>query len=83
MELIKNLNDLKALISQKEPDGLECFIALRGGARSSKRIRYSSALKLFEVYNEIDDSFQELKAEELFTQSNVGLALEGDALYSY
>jgi hypothetical protein len=57
MKLIKSVEELKEVSATSQ---LNCFIALRGGARSSKHILFDSESKLFEILNEIDGSFQEL-----------------------
>lgn len=81
---VRDLEHLTELASR--PDGLECFISLAGGiARSSKIIRYLPPRKgykvgQFDVTNEIDDSFQTLWPKQLWTQSNVGDALDLGAL---
>lgn len=79
MRQIQDLLELSALASA--PEGLECFIALNGGFRSSKYIRFESGV--FSVTNEIDDSEQELTASELWSESNIGEALDKGALYTY
>ncbi len=75
---IKDIKHLKQLAYEEE--GVECFISL-GGLRSSKRIWYED--NTFEIVNEIDDSEQTLKEEELWTDSNIGEALDKGALYKY
>ena len=81
MTRIEDLDHLKKM-AEKEP--LECFIKLNFGARSSKRISYSSEEeKPFYIYHEIDGSEEKLKETELLTESNIGHALSLGALYAY
>lgn len=83
-QVIRDLAHLIALSSR--PDGLECHIELANGlARSSKRIYYlpptgNQKAGRFEIVNEIDDSEQTLSAKALWTQSNIGQALDKGAL---
>jgi len=72
---IKTIKQLKKFAT----DGLDCFIALNGGARSSKHIWLDG--KQFEVINHIDDTEQCLSEKELWTESNIGEALDKGALY--
>lgn len=77
---IKDLEQLRELANNSE--GVEVFIALQGGLRSSKTIYYSD--KLWTVYNHIDDSEDEgLKDGQLKTETNIVDALEKGALYLY
>jgi len=65
---------------------IECYIALQGGARSSKTIQLDcvrNGVPVYAVFNEIDDSKQLLKESELWTLSNVGEALDRGVLYLY
>jgi len=79
MEKITSINQLKEEASAE--DGVECFIQLMYGLRSSKCINYDG--ETFYVYNEINDTEDELTEEELFTESNVGEAIEKGALIKY
>jgi hypothetical protein len=81
MKKIESIEELKKISSKNE--GIDCFIALNGGARSSKRIRFSVVDKLFNIYNEIDDSEQFLPIEELDSQTNIVKAINAKALYMY
>ena len=85
--LIRDLAPLTVLASR--PDGVECFIALAGGlARSSKTIRYLTPTNMrykvgqFAVLNGIDGSEQTLWPRQLWTQSNIGKALDAGALFA-
>lgn len=83
---IRDLLHLTALASR--PEGLECFYSLAGGAaRSSKVIRYLSPrpgykVGQFDVFNNIDDTWQTLWPKQLWTQSSIGAALDAGALYA-
>ena len=79
---ISSLKELKELAGAE--DGVECFIALNGGMRSSKHIWYWKEENTFDVFNEIDDSDQEgLHSSALWSESNIGEALDKGALYVY
>lgn len=77
---IKSLDELKTLASNNERP-LEVFIQLNFGARSSKRIDYNRNTDYWHIFNEIDDTEQELHTEELAEKTNIIKALEGGALY--
>lgn len=84
MEQIKSLQHLKELASTDEAieEGLEVFISLNGGLRSSKRIYYDKPL--WDIINEIDDSEQEgLTDIQLETDTNIVEAITAGALYLY
>ena len=83
------IRDLAHLIElASRPDGVECFISLAGGAaRSSKSIRYIPPREgrkagQFDVFNNIDDTWQTLWPKQLWTMSNIGTALDAGALYA-
>ena len=59
---IKTLKQLKELAVAD--GGLDCYILLNGGLRSSKNIRYSPNNHRFYVGNLIDDSEQELTEDQ-------------------
>ncbi len=75
---IKTIEHLKELAK----NGLECFILLNGGLRSSKHIRYYSDDNSFYVLNLIDDSEQELTEAQILDSgySNIGEAMKKGAL---
>jgi hypothetical protein len=77
---IRTIEQLKEL-AQNE-DGLDCFILLNGGLRSSKHIRYYPEDKSFYVLNLIDDSEQELTENQIFDKAytNIGQAMKKGAL---
>ncbi|MFH1614658.1 MAG: hypothetical protein ABIG61_06210 [Planctomycetota bacterium] len=63
-------------------NGLDCFILLNGGLRSSKHIRYYPDDNSFYVLNLIDDSEQELTESQILDSaySNIGEAMKKGAL---
>ena len=75
---IKTIEQLKELAK----NGLDCFILLNGGLRSSKHIRYYSDDNSFYVLNLIDDSEQELTESQILDSaySNIGEAMKKGAL---
>ena len=75
---IKTIEQLKELAK----DGLDCFILLNGGLRSSKHIRYYPDDNSFYVLNLIDDSEQELTEAQILDSSytNIGEAMRKGAL---
>ena len=75
---IKTIAQLKKLTE----NGLDCFIMLNGGLRSSKHIRYYPDDKSFYVLNLIDDSEQELTEAQILDSSytNIGEAMRKGAL---
>ncbi len=81
---IKSIDELRGML--EECRQIECYIALQGGARSSKIIRLDCACNgvlVYEVFNEIDDTEQRLKESELWTLSNIGEALDKGVLHQY
>lgn len=78
----KVIEDIEALDKLVELDAVvECFVFLRGGARSSKVIQ-SAGDDMYYIFNEIDGSEEELTKEQLM-QGIIGDALNGGALYQY
>ena len=75
---IKTIEQLKELAK----NGLDCFILLNGGLRSSKHIRYYPDDNSFYVLNLIDDSEQELTEAQILDSSytNIAEAMEKGAL---
>ena len=75
---IKTIEQLKHLAK----DGLECFILLNGGLRSSKYISYNPDDNSFYVLNYIDDTEQELTETQLLDKSytNIAEAMKKGAL---
>ena len=77
---IKTIEQLKELA--KREMGLDCFILLNGGLRSSKHIRYFPDDNSFYVLNLIDDSEQELTESQILDSAytNIGEAMKKGAL---
>ena len=75
---IRTIEQLKGLAK----DGLECFILLNGGLRSSKYICYHPEDNSFYILNYIDDSEQELTESQLLDSeyTNIAEAMEKGAL---
>ena len=75
---IRKIEQLKELAI----DGLDCFILLNGGLRSSKHVRYYPDDNSFYVLNLIDDSEQELTEAQILSSdySNIGEAMKKGAL---
>lgn len=80
-KIINNLEELKSKASKKR---LECFISLNGSLRSSKAIDYDKDTETFDIYNEIDDTWQEdLSEQQLKSDTNIVEAIYKKALYLY
>ena len=77
---IRKIEQLKELASDE--NGLDCFILLNGGLRSSKHVRYYPDDNSFYVLNLIDDSEQELTEAQILSSdySNIGEAMKKGAL---
>ena len=77
---IRTIEQLKELAADE--NGLDCFILLNGGLRSSKHIRYWPDDNSFYVFNLIDDSEQELTQSQILDSaySNIGEAMKKGAL---
>ena len=75
---IKTIEQLKKLAK----NGLDCFILLNGGLRSSKHIRFYPDDNSFYVLNLIDDSEQELTEAQILDSgyTNIGEAMKKGAL---
>ena len=75
---IRTIQQLKELAK----NGLDCFILLNGGLRSSKHIRYYPDDNSFYVLNFIDDSEQELTESQILDKAytNIGEAMKKGAL---
>lgn len=80
MEKVNSIKRLKILSKDIQ---LDCFIALNFGAKSSKSITYNTNNNLFDIHNEIDDTFQTLTFSELYSESNIGEAIDKGALWTY
>ena len=71
---------------QGDYDTKDFFIALAGGlARSSKTISYYPDDDVFDVFNDIDGTYQELTGKDILdpAQTNIGEAMEKGAFYAY
>lgn len=79
--IVESIDKLKKL----SVDGGDFYIRLNGGLRSSKMITYLPESNTFEIYNEIDDTFQSINESDIFNRdiTNIGHALENNALYKY
>ena len=79
-KLIKSVKHLK-----KECKNNPCdFFIHFGVAKSSKRIEYNSEYKTFDVYNDIDETWQEdLTDKELETETNIVEAINNNRLFKY
>ena len=77
---IRTIEQLKELA--KDENGLDCFILLNGGLRSSKYIRYYPDDNKFYVLNFIDHSEQELTESQILDSAytNIGEAMKKGAL---
>ena len=75
---IRTIQQLKELAK----NGLDCFILLNGGLRSSKHIRFHPDDNSFYVLNLIDDSEQELTEAQILdsAHTNIGEAMKKGAL---
>ena len=75
---VRTIDQLKELAK----NGLDCFILLNGGLRSSKHIRYYPDDNSFYVFNLIDDSEQELTEAQILDSgySNIVEAMKKGAL---
>lgn len=78
IESIDQLNEL----TEDNPYGVECFVLLNGGLRSSKTIHRDG--EKYDVFNEIDETWQKrLTVHQLKEETNIIKALEVGALYKY
>ena len=77
---VKTIEQLKELA--KAMGGLDCYILLNGGLRSSKFIRYYPEDSSFYVLNYFDDSHQRLTEAQMLNSdcSNIGEAMEKGCL---
>ena len=78
----KRVRTIEQLKELAKDDGLDCYILLNGGLRSSKHIRYFPDDNSFYVFNLIDDSEQELTEAQILDSgySNIGEAMKKGAL---
>lgn len=84
--IIKSLDELKGLfVGEHEGDCAVCSVLLNGGAKSWKDIsplrdNESGEISGWFVRHEIDDTEEEYKTDEELMQSNIGKALNNNAL---
>jgi hypothetical protein len=80
---IKSIAELNQLLEDK--GRVYCYISFKKFARSSKTISLWENRRgiIYDVLNEIDGSYDELTEKELWTESNIGEALDSGALYLY
>lgn len=85
MHKIISVEELKksAAYNNKKPYSY-FFILLNNSTRSSKRIVYFQVTNTFDLYNEIDDSYEDdLTEEQLLNETHIGIAIENGCLYKY
>ena len=79
---VNSLDELKQMC-----DGVtkEFFIKLNLGIRSSKIISYNKDTDTFYIFNEIDDTSQELNSKTIMDEdyTNIGKAITFGAFYAY
>ncbi len=82
---IDTIDQLKAEAIYDDSKGAsEFFILLNGGSRSSKRIIYYEDSNRFDIYNYIDDTWEDdLTVEELINLTNIGVAIEKKAFFKF
>ena len=75
---IRTIEQLKKLAEK----GMECFILLNGGLRSSKFIRHDRETNSFYIFNYIDDTEQTLTEAQILDSDycNIREAMEKGAL---
>lgn len=78
---INSQEELDELLSTLNGGPLDCFVQLNFGFRSSKSITVSDTSDYW-VYNEIDDSEENIKHSQLM-KSFIGEAISKGALYKY
>ena len=77
---IKSLDALKKLASKE--GGVEVFIQLNIG-RSFKKIDYNKDTDYWYIFNEIDDTEQELHTKDLAENTNIVEAINKGALFKW
>ena len=75
VECIESVDELKRLCVKRTT----FYLALNYGVYSRKTIRWDG--RVFHIHNHIDESRQKLTEAQLFTESNVGEAIEKKALF--
>ncbi len=80
--IIKDIEHLKSEAYEVNWDYADFFMILAGGlARSSKRISYRPDFGEFLIITEIDGAFQEVKTNQLGTETNLLEAISKKALF--
>lgn len=80
MAKFKKIESVEELKKECE-DNYDFFIAL-GVARSSKGITYNEEDDTFTIHHEIDDTFEDIKSEEI-EKTNIGNAMREKCFYVY
>tara|TARA_B110000046_G_scaffold159157_1_gene171508 strand:- start:190 stop:444 length:255 start_codon:yes stop_codon:yes gene_type:complete len=79
---VENIQHLKQLAHKSNGYFVNFQIVLAGGlVTSSKRIQFNSDLDQFSIINEIDESFQEVKSDQLGVQTNLIETMRKNALF--
>lgn len=82
---ITSQEQLDKLIQQRINDGgdmLACFVSF-GAARSSKEITFTDDGDDYDVYNDIDDTYETIKHDELMQSFPIGEAISKGTFYKY
>ena len=77
---VESVDQLREILGGVGEASQNFVLLLENGAESSKVMTMGEE-KEFWVLNLIDDSEQELNANELYTQSNIGKAIDSGAFY--
>ena len=79
---VNSLDELKQMCDGVSKD---FFIQLNFGFRSSKNISYNKDTDTFYIYNEIDDTEQELNSKTIMDEeyTNIGKSIELGEFYEY
>jgi hypothetical protein len=80
MRKIESVSDLK---TEALNEDIDCFILLKNGIRSSKTVRYYEDDDEFHIFNCIDGTEQTLNEAEIYSESNIGEAIDKGAFYQY
>ncbi len=78
---INSQEELDEILYKLDGDPLDCFVILNFGIRSSKQITLTDTGDYW-VYNEVDDSEENIKHSQLM-KSFIGEAISKGALYKY
>ena len=81
----KRVNSLDELKQSCDGVNKDFFIQLRFGICSSKSISYNKDTDTFYIYNDIDDTEQELNSQTIMDEdyTNIGKAITFGAFYAY